>query len=60
MMPSLQTALVCACSFLLAIVATESLVLVAILKKRRVKASGWFHKFGFTIEASDPPNVARK
>jgi len=57
---SLHNAVLCACVFVVVVLATDYVVLVAILKKKRVKASGWFHKFGFEIEADDQTEPDRK
>ena len=51
-----QNAVVLACIFAFVVVATQSFMLIAILKRRKVKASGWFYKSGFEIEASDNPS----
>ena len=48
-----QNTILCACVFAFVVVTTQSFMLIAILKRRKVKASGWFYNFGFEIEASD-------
>jgi hypothetical protein len=53
MMPSTQTAIVWAIVIVIFALATEAMMTIAIVKKKRMKASGHFLKFGFTIEASD-------
>jgi hypothetical protein len=63
MMPSFissHNAFLCAGIFALVVLATDSVVLVAILKKKRVKASGWFQDFGFQIEADDQTSADQK
>jgi hypothetical protein len=54
MMPAIHVSLIWPITIFAIVIATESLILVAILKRGHVKASGWLHKFGFQIEASDP------
>jgi hypothetical protein len=51
--PSAENTLIGSLALLIFALSTESVVIVAILKKKSVKASGWFYKFGFEIEASD-------
>jgi hypothetical protein len=50
--PSTGNALIWSITLLAFALSTESVVIVAILKKKSVKASGWFYKFGFEIEAN--------
>lgn len=51
--PSTENTLIWSLVLLVFALSTESVVIVAILKKKSVKASGWFYRFGFEIEASD-------
>lgn len=48
-----HTVIVWAVVFVIFALTTETMVTIAIVTKRRMKASGRFFKFGFTIEASD-------
>lgn len=57
---SIQNALIGACVVLLLGLALESVVLIAIIKKKRVKASGWCNSFGFEIEADDHEDIQHK
>jgi hypothetical protein len=56
MMPSflsIHNALIGACVVLLLGLALDSVVLIAIIKKKHVRASGWCNSFGFEIEVDD-------
>jgi len=43
----------CGMIFAFFVLTTDSVIIIAIIKRRRFKATGWFHNFGFEIEADD-------